>query len=81
MAKEKNRAVPTKGDSRSRRQFLKIASAASAGGAAALAMPNVSRAQDVITFKFQSTWPQKDIFHEYAQDYVAKVNERSGGRL
>jgi TRAP-type mannitol/chloroaromatic compound transport system substrate-binding protein len=81
MAKEKNRAVPTKGDSRSRRQFLKIASAASAGGAAALAMPNVSRAQDVITFKFQSTWPQKDIFHEYAQDYVAKVNEMSGGRL
>src|SRR3546814_19587682 len=44
-------------------------------------MPNVSRAQDTIVLKFQSTWPQKDIFHEFAQDYVTKVNEMSGGRL
>ncbi len=39
----------------------------------------MARAQDVIVLKFQSTWPQKDIFHEFAQDYVNKVNEMSGG--
>jgi TRAP-type mannitol/chloroaromatic compound transport system substrate-binding protein len=31
--------------------------------------------------KFQSTWPQKDIFHEFAQDYVNVVNQMSGQRL
>ncbi len=44
-------------------------------------MPNVARAQDAVTFKFQSTWPAKDIFHEYAADFVARVNEMAGGRL
>jgi TRAP-type mannitol/chloroaromatic compound transport system substrate-binding protein len=81
MPKKKKGGVSDNGGTRSRRQFLTAAAAASAGGAAALAMPNVSRAQDVIVLKFQSTWPQKDIFHEFAQDYVTKVNEMSGGRL
>jgi len=31
--------------------------------------------------RWQSTWPTKDIFHEYALDYAKKVNEMSGGRL
>ena len=43
-------------------------------------MPNVARAQDAVTFKFQSTWPAKDIFHEYAADFVARVNEMAGGQ-
>jgi len=64
----------------SRRRFL-TAAAGAAGGAAALAMPRVVKAQEPVTLKFQSTWPAKDIFHEYAQDYVNKVNEMSGGRL
>lgn len=81
MPKKNKRGVSDKGGTRSRRQFLTAAATASAGGAAALAMPNVARAQDVIVLKFQSTWPQKDIFHEFAQDYVNKVNEMSGGRL
>ena len=81
MPKKKKGGVSGNGGIRSRRQFLTAAAAASAGGAATLAMPNVSRAQDVVVLKFQSTWPQKDIFHEYAQDYVTKVNEMSGGRL
>jgi TRAP-type mannitol/chloroaromatic compound transport system substrate-binding protein len=63
-----------------RRDFLKK-SAVAVAGAATLAMPQVARAQETITFKFQSTWPSKDIFHEYAQDYVNRVNEMSGGRL
>lgn len=29
--------------------------------------------------RFQSTWPAKDIFHEYALDYAKKVNDMTGG--
>jgi len=65
----------------SRRKFLRTAATAGIGGAAALAAPQVARAQDPITMKWQSTWPAKDIFHEYAQDFAAKVNSMSGGRL
>lgn len=68
-------------DVNSRRQFLKGSAVAAATGAATLAMPNVARAQDAVTFKFQSTWPAKDIFHENAADYVSRVNEMAGGRL
>ncbi|MBR0646380.1 TRAP transporter substrate-binding protein [Plastoroseomonas hellenica] len=62
-----------------RRGFLKGAAAA-ATGAAVLATPNVSRAQTV-TLRFQSTWPQRDIFHEFAGDFVSRVNAMAGGRL
>jgi TRAP-type mannitol/chloroaromatic compound transport system substrate-binding protein len=65
----------------SRRAFLKGGAIAAAAGAATLAMPNVVRAQEAVTFKFQSTWPAKDIFHENAADFVARVNEMAGGRL
>jgi TRAP-type mannitol/chloroaromatic compound transport system substrate-binding protein len=65
----------------SRRKFLKTgAVAAGVAATGTVAMPNVSRAQTV-SMKFQSTWPNKDIFHEYAADYVTKVNEMGGGRL
>ena len=64
-----------------RRKFLKGAAAGSVG-AAALGFPMISKAQaQPITLRFQSTWPTKDIFHEYANDYAAKVNAMSGGRL
>ena len=68
------------GQAAGRRKFLKTAGIAAGAGAASVAFPNVSRAQTV-TFKFQSTWPAKDIFHEYAADYVTRVNEMAGGRL
>lgn len=64
----------------SRRKFLGAAAVAGVG-ATALAAPNVARAQDPITMKWQSTWPAKDIFHEYALDFASKVNSMSGGRL
>jgi TRAP-type mannitol/chloroaromatic compound transport system substrate-binding protein len=62
-----------------RRKFLKAASAG-AVATGALAAPAVSRAQTV-AFRFQSTWPSKDIFHEYAQDFAKKVNDMAGSRL
>jgi TRAP-type mannitol/chloroaromatic compound transport system substrate-binding protein len=62
-----------------RRQFIKSATAAAAG-AGALATPMLAQAQTT-TFRFQSTWPAKDIFHEYANDFAKKVNDMAGGRL
>lgn len=62
-----------------RRGFLKAA-AAGGVGTAVLAAPGVSRAQTV-TLRFQSTWPQRDIFHEFAGDFVRRVNEMGGGRI
>jgi TRAP-type mannitol/chloroaromatic compound transport system substrate-binding protein len=62
-----------------RRKFLKNVAVGSAG-ATAMAFPMISSAQTV-NLRFQSTWPAKDIFHEYANDYATKVNAMSGGRL
>jgi TRAP-type mannitol/chloroaromatic compound transport system substrate-binding protein len=64
----------------SRRRFLKGASAA-ATGAAALGFPMIAKAQGPVTMRWQSTWPSKDIFHEYALDYAKKVNDMTGGDL
>jgi TRAP-type mannitol/chloroaromatic compound transport system substrate-binding protein len=62
-----------------RRRFLKSATAAGVG-TAAMAAPMISQAQTV-NFRFQSTWPAKDIFHEYANDFAKKVNDMAGSRL
>jgi TRAP-type mannitol/chloroaromatic compound transport system substrate-binding protein len=59
-----------------RRNMLKGAAVA----AGAMSAPMVSRAQTV-SLRFQSTWPAKDIFHEYANDFAKRVNDMAGGRL
>jgi TRAP-type mannitol/chloroaromatic compound transport system substrate-binding protein len=64
----------------SRRKFL-TGAAAAAGGAAAIGFPMIAKAQGPISFRFQSTWPSKDIFHEYAQDFAKIVNDMTGGDL
>ncbi len=61
-----------------RRKFL--AGSAAAGGAAITGFPMIAKAQTV-NLRFQSTWPAKDIFHEYANDFAKKVNDMAGGRL
>src|SRR6187401_466706 len=63
----------------SRRKFLHGAGIAAAG--AVVLAPSVVKAQGPITMRWQSTWPAKDIFHEYAQDYAKKVNDMTGGDL
>ncbi len=60
-----------------RRRFL----AAAAAGAATVATPSIVSAQGPVSMRFQSTWPSKDIFHEYANDYAKKVNDMTGGDL
>ncbi|OGA73436.1 MAG: C4-dicarboxylate ABC transporter [Betaproteobacteria bacterium RIFCSPLOWO2_12_FULL_65_14] len=63
----------------SRRKFL--TGAAAATGTAALGFPMIAKAQGPISMRWQSTWPTKDIFHEYALDFAKKVNDMTGGDL
>ncbi len=65
----------------SRRKFLTGAGAAAAG-TATLGFPMIAKGQaGPITMRWQSTWPSKDIFHEYALDYAKTVNDMTGGDL
>jgi len=64
----------------SRRKFL-AGAAAAATGAATLGFPAIVKAQGPVSFRFQSTWPSKDIFHEYALDFAKLVNDMTGGDL
>jgi len=59
-----------------RRGLLKGAAVA----AGAMSAPMIASAQTT-TLRFQSTWPAKDIFHEFANDFAKKVNDMASGRL
>jgi TRAP-type mannitol/chloroaromatic compound transport system substrate-binding protein len=61
-----------------RRKFLLAAGATAAAGVAA---PAVNAQQGPVSFRFQSTWPSKDIFHEYALDFGKRVTDMTGGDL
>ena len=63
----------------SRRRFLKGAAAAAAAGAA-LAFPQISRAQTV-TLKMQTAWRPGDVLQDMAQQYVERVEAMAGDRL
>ncbi|MER8367531.1 MULTISPECIES: TRAP transporter substrate-binding protein [unclassified Mesorhizobium] len=63
---------------RSRRKFLGEAAVAAA---AIVAAPSVVKAQGPVSMRWQSTWPSKDIFHEFALDFAKKVNDMTGGDL
>jgi TRAP-type mannitol/chloroaromatic compound transport system substrate-binding protein len=69
---------PTKDKATTRRRFLKVAAASAA---ATVAAPTVVSAQGPISMRWQSTWPSKDIFHEYALDFAKKINDMTGGDL
>lgn len=64
----------------SRRKFLGGAAAGTAA-AASLAFPAIARGQTQTNFRFQSTWPTVDIFHEFALDFAKKINDMTGGEL
>jgi len=77
MSKEQSKKTETA----SRRKFLAGAAAATAG-AATLGFPMIAKGQaGPISMRWQSTWPSKDIFHEYALDFARKVNDMTGGDL
>jgi TRAP-type mannitol/chloroaromatic compound transport system substrate-binding protein len=60
------------------RRFLLAAGVAA--GAGLFAMPRISRAQGA-TWRIQSAWPPRDIFHEFAVDFARRVDAMAGGRL
>ncbi len=64
----------------SRRRFRGGAAAGTAA-AASLGFPAIVKAQTPTSFRFQSTWPTVDIFHEYALDLAQKINDMTGGEL
>ncbi len=64
----------------SRRRFMGAAVTGTAA-AASMGFPMIAKAQGPINLRFQSTWPTVDIFHEFALDFAAKVNEMTGGDL
>ena len=81
VVSSKNVEVEVRAEAKpSRRKFLAAAATGSVGAVAA-GFPMISVAQSPITMRWQSTWPAKDIFHEYALDFAKKVNDMSGGRL
>ncbi|MGZ8265119.1 MAG: twin-arginine translocation signal domain-containing protein, partial [Burkholderiales bacterium] len=80
----------------SRRKFLKGAAVGTAAAAsmpmfamaaekaaekAAPKAPAVVSSTGAQSMRWQSTWPAKDIFHEYALDFAKKVNDMTGGEL
>ena len=67
----------TIGKSTQRRNLIKGAAVA----AGAMSAPMLATAQTTTSFRFQSTWPAKDIFHEYANDFAKKVNDMASGKL
>ena len=66
-----------KSPAKGRRNLLKGVAAA----AGAMTAPMVATAQTTTSLRFQSTWPAKDIFHEYANDFAKKVNDMASGKL
>jgi TRAP-type mannitol/chloroaromatic compound transport system substrate-binding protein len=65
-------------DTPSRRKFM---TGTAVAAVATVAAPTIASAQGPITMRWQSTWPAKDIFHEYALDFAKKVNDMTGGDL
>ena len=72
-----NTAAPVQA---SRRRFLGGAAAGTAA-AASLGFPAIVKGQTPTNFRFQSTWPTVDIFHEFALDLAQKINDMTGGEL
>ncbi len=63
-----------------RRKFLASAAAGTAGAAVA-GFPMISVSAAPIVIKMQGAWGATDIFNEFAQEFVTRVNEMAGGRL
>lgn len=81
MKDDKQNLKPVDGSpSSTRRNFLGGAVAGTAA-AATMGFPMIAKAQGPVNFRFQSTWPTVDIFHEYALDFAQKVNDMTGGEL
>jgi len=63
-----------------RRKFFKKVAVSSVVAPVA-SLPMISVAKSPIVFKMQGAWGSKDIFNEYAIEYVDRVNQMADGRL
>jgi TRAP-type mannitol/chloroaromatic compound transport system substrate-binding protein len=59
-----------------RRRFL-----AGAAATTTLGFPPIVKAAGALTLRWQDAWSEKDIFHEFAQDFAKKVADMTGGDL
>src|SRR4029078_12900151 len=71
----------TKDNQRSTATRRKCLGGSAMATAAAVTAPSVVKAQGPISMRWQSTWPSKDIFHEYAHDFGKRINDMTGGDL
>lgn len=78
-SREDKMTTRKKDNATTRRRFLKTAAAGAA--TAVVTAPAIAQTAGPISMRWQSTWPAKDIFHEYALDYARKVNDMTGGDL
>jgi TRAP-type mannitol/chloroaromatic compound transport system substrate-binding protein len=78
--RNKTLAPENVGTAASRRKFLVGAAGATAGAAAMVAAPNVSKAQTT-TLKMQSSWGATSPFQDMAKQYIDRAVAMSGGRL
>jgi TRAP-type mannitol/chloroaromatic compound transport system substrate-binding protein len=60
-----------------RRRFVGVSAVAAIGG-----FPAIVKAQPApVTLRFQSTWPIKFLYQEFANDWIQKAQELSNGQL
>jgi len=71
----------TESNTTARRSFLKKSAAVgTVAGTGIFAAPAVI-GQAPLTIKMQTSWPESNIWQEFAKDYGKRVDEMSGGRL
>jgi len=76
----KKSEIKSDSPSTGRRKFLASAAAGTAGAAVA-GFPMISVPAAPMVIKMQGAWSATDIFNEFAQEFVTRVNEMAGGRL
>ena len=64
-----------------RRSFLKKSAAVGAVGTTGIFAAPAVIGQAPLTIKMQTSWPDSNIWQEFARDYGQRVDEMSGGRL
>ena len=74
---------PTGSDDKAsaRRSFLKKGAAVGAVGTTGIFAAPAVIGQAPLTIKMQTSWPDSNIWQEFAKDYGKRVDEMSGGRL
>ena len=74
---------PTGSDDKTsaRRSFLKKGAAVGAVGTTGIFAAPAVIGQAPLTIKMQTSWPDSNVWQEFAKDYAKRVNEMSGGRL